>query len=43
MYTLTYGLDQRIPPSTNKNTIKTEFEYFYQNILNNISDIPSEV
>ena len=31
---LIYGLDQHIPPSTDKNTIETEFEYFYQNILN---------
>ena len=38
---LIYGLDQHISPSTNKNTIKIEFEYFYQNILNDISDIPS--
>ena len=37
---LTYGLDQHIPPSTDKNTIETEFEYFYQNILNDISDVP---
>ena len=38
---LMYGLDQHIPLSTDKNTIETEFEYFYQNILNNISDVPS--
>ena len=39
--TLIYGLDQHIPPSTDKNTINTEFEYFDQNILNDISGIPS--
>ena len=39
---LTYGLDQHIPPITRKNTIETEFEYFYQNILNDISDVPSD-
>ena len=38
---LTYVLDQHIPPSTDKNTIETEFEYFYQNILNDISDVLS--
>lgn len=38
---LMYELDQYIPLSTDKNTIETEFEYFYQNILNDISDIPS--
>ena len=38
---LTYELDQHIPSSTDKNTIKTEFAYFYQNILNDISDVPS--
>ena len=34
---LMYELDQYIPLSTDKNTIETEFEYFYQNILNDIS------
>ena len=38
---LMYELDQYIPLSTDKNTIETKFEYFYQNILNDISDIPS--
>ena len=38
---LIFGLDQHIPSSTDKNTIETEIKYFYQNILNDIYDIPS--
>ena len=34
---LNYGLDQLIPYRVNYNSINTEFELFYQNILCNIS------
>ena len=37
---LSYGLDTHIPTNTNSNTIATEFEFFFQNLLRDISDIP---
>ena len=39
---LSYGLDQHIPNHTACNTIDTEFELFFQNILNDISNILEE-
>ena len=40
MVALSYGLDHQIPIRSNRNNITTEFEYFYQNLLNDISHIP---
>ena len=37
---LSFGLEQHISISTNKNLIYTESEHFYQNLLNNIKDLP---
>ena len=37
---LSFRLEQHIPISTNKNLIYIEFEYLYQNLLNNIKDSP---
>ena len=37
---LSFGLEQHIPINTNKNLICIEFEHFYQNLLNNIKDLP---
>ena len=37
---LSYGLDTHIPTNTNSNTIATEFELFFQNLLRDISNIP---
>ena len=37
---LCYGLDQHIPNNSTRNTIKTEFEFFYQGLLKNISYMP---
>ena len=34
------GLDHQIAIRNNRSTITTEFEYFYQNLLNHISHIP---
>ena len=31
---LSFGLDQHIPTTLNRNNLHTEFEYFYQNITN---------
>ena len=39
---LNYGLDQHIPYTVNYNSINTEFELFYQNILHDISHIPEQ-
>ena len=39
---LNYELDQHIPYTVNYNSINTEFEVFYQNILRNISHIPEQ-
>ena len=40
MVALSYGLDHQIPIRNNRNNITTEFEYFYQTLLNDISHIP---
>ena len=37
---LSYGLDQHVPSNPERYKIDTNFEYFYQNILNDISDLP---
>ena len=37
---LPYGLDTHIPANTNSNTVATEFELFFQNLLTDISNIP---
>ena len=34
---LPFGLDQHIPTTLNRNNLHTEFEYFYQDIINDIS------
>ena len=34
------GLDHQIPIRNNRSNISTEFKYFYQNLLNDISHIP---
>ena len=39
---LNYGLDQHIPYTVNYNSINTEFELFYQNILRDTSHIPEQ-
>ena len=39
---LNYELDQHKPYTVNYNSINTEFEVFYQNILRNISHIPEQ-
>ena len=39
---LNYGLDQHIPYTRNYNSISTEFELFYQNIIRDISNIPEQ-
>ena len=39
---LNYGLDQHIPYTVNYNSISTEFELFYQNILRDNSHIPEQ-
>ena len=40
MQALSYGLDQHVPSNPERYKINTDFEYFYQNILNDISDLP---
>ena len=40
MVAVSYGLDHQIPIRNNRNNIATEFEYFYQNLLNDMSHIP---
>ena len=37
---LSYGLDTHIPTNTNSDTIATEYELFFQNLLRDISKIP---
>ena len=37
---LSNGLDQHIPSNPHRYKINTDFEYFYQNVLNDISDLP---
>ena len=39
---LNYGFDQHIPYTINYNSINTEFEVIYQNILRHISHIPEQ-
>ena len=39
---LSYELDQHIPYTGNYNSINTEFELFYQNILQEVSHIPEQ-
>ena len=34
------GLDHQVPIRNNRSNIATEFKYFYQNLLNDISHIP---
>ena len=37
---LSHGLGQHIPSNPDRYKINTDFEYFYQNVLNDISDLP---
>ena len=37
---LSYGLDHHVPTNINKNSIVTEFELFFQNLLKDISNMP---
>ena len=37
---LSHGLDQHISSNPDRYKINTDFEYFYQNISNDISDLP---
>ena len=37
---LSFGLDHPLPLKVNRTNISTEFEYFYRNLLNDISDLP---
>ena len=37
---LSYDLDHHIPISNNRNSITIKFDYFYQNLLNDVSHIP---
>ena len=39
---LSYGIDQHIPNYTDRNTVNIESELFFQNVLNEISNIPEE-
>ena len=39
---LSYSLDYHIPSKVTRNSLNTEFEMFFQNLLNNISAIPEE-
>ena len=39
---LSLGLDQHIPTTLNRNNLHTEFEYFYQNITNDISHLSED-
>ena len=39
---LSFGLDQHIPTTLNRNNLHTEFEYFYQNITNDISHLSED-
>ena len=38
--TLSYGLDHQIPTNINRNAITTEFESFFQNLLQDIFNMP---
>ena len=37
---LSFGLDQHIPTNINRNSIQTEFESFYQELVNDMPNIP---
>ena len=37
---LSFGLDQHIPTNINRNSIQTEFESFYQKLVNDMPNIP---
>ena len=37
---LSFGLDQQIPTNINRNSIQTEFESFYQKLVNDMPTIP---
>ena len=37
---LSFGLDEHIPTTFNRNKLFVEFETFHQNILNDISHVP---
>ena len=37
---LSFGLDEHIPTSLNRNKLFTEFEIFHQNILNDLPNLP---
>ena len=39
---LSYSLDYHISSKVTRNLLNTEFEMFFQNLLNNISAIPEE-
>ena len=39
---LNYGLHQHIPYTVSYNSINTEFELFYQNIIRDISHLPAQ-
>ena len=39
---LSFGLDQHIPTTLNRNNLHTEFEYFYQNITHDISHLSED-
>ena len=39
---LSFGLDQHIPTTLNRNNLHTKFEYFYQNITNDISNLSED-
>ena len=39
---LSYSLDYHIPLKVTRNSLNTEFEMFFQNLLNDISVIPEE-
>ena len=40
---LSFRLDQHIPTTLNQNSLHTEFEYFYQNIANDILYLSEDV
>ena len=39
---LSFGLDQHIPTNVNYNSLKVEFESFFQDIVRNISPLPDD-
>ena len=40
---LSYSMDYHIPTNINRNSIKTEFESFFQNLLYDLSNMPENV